>query len=327
MRAPATLAPATWSRDVVQRAELHGLADLVWDAWQKTGGSLEVDVVQSMLARRVAREIDHAAHLDMLARIDRACDAVGLRGVALKGPLFAERYYARPAARGTTDIDLLVRERDLEVAARALATVGYVASLADSEQRFRREHHHLHFHHDHAPALELHFHAYRGFGRILRSDDLVDRSVPAPRGYSAIRVLCVEDELVYLAVHAAAHRFGRLSWLHDLRLLLETMNAGQVEEAARRARTSGFAGPLALAGRLLISGCGVDEARVWPVIRPAQRRAMLASRVTTEPDAPLARSATRFVYSLLLCGSLSAAGRYASAASMSYARRHLGHET
>lgn len=313
-----------WRRALVERAENHGLADVVIDAWERMGVPADEAVVRHARARRIARELDHAAHLTILRRIDAAFSAAGLRAVALKGVLFAERYYERPAFRGTTDVDLMVREADLDVATRVLAEVGYHASEAESELRFRREHHHLHFHHAHAAELELHFHAYRGFGAVLRSDDLIARSVAAPTGFEALRVLAPDDELVYLAVHAAAHRFGRLSWLYDLRLLVDAMSDGELANAAQRARELGFQGPLALAGRLLVDGCAIDERRIESLRGGARRRIALAATLAPEPASSVARSATRFVYSLLLCATPTMAARYATTASFSYARRIAG---
>jgi hypothetical protein len=50
--------------------------------------------------------------------------------------------------------------------------------------------------------------------------DLIGRSsaVSSAPGYG-LRILAPEDELVYLATHAAAHAFVRLMWLYDLKLL------------------------------------------------------------------------------------------------------------
>jgi hypothetical protein len=309
--------------EIVQRAELHGLSDVVFDAWREGGVYLDDALARAVLSRRVARELDHEAHLAMLGRIDGAFERAGLRGVLLKGALFAERYYPRPAARGTTDIDLLVREADLEAAAAALATIGYRASEAASEARFRREHHHLHFHHPGALPLELHFHAYRGFGEVMRSEPLIARSVPSSR-HHALRVLAPEDELVYLAVHAAAHRFGRLSWLYDIKLLIAAMTPAQIAVAGERARELGFARAVAFAAHLLASDFGVDPAKVAPLGDAGRVRDAVVAVLAPEPPRPLVRSATRLAYTVALCDSPSAVGRYVKHATLGHARRILG---
>ena len=81
------------------RAELHGVAGVIWDAWKANGVSVEPDLAAKLEARAIARELDQEAHLAMLRTID---GVLPVRAISLKGPLFAARYYARPSSRGTT---------------------------------------------------------------------------------------------------------------------------------------------------------------------------------------------------------------------------------
>lgn len=55
-----------------------------------------------------------------------AFESVGIEAVLLKGPALARRLYAEGENRGYSDVDLLVRRRDLAWAAEALTTLGYV---------------------------------------------------------------------------------------------------------------------------------------------------------------------------------------------------------
>lgn len=313
------------AEELVRHAEVHGLADVVYDAWREAGAKVGEAVERDVLSRRIARELDHDAHVAMLHRIDEALEGVGLRGVLLKGALFAERYYPRPAARGTSDIDLLVREADVDRAAAALRALGYRASDDPAEARFRREHHHLHLAHDRALPLELHFHAYRGFGEIMRSEPLLERSVAVP-SFAALRVLSKPDELVYLAVHAAAHRFGRLSWLYDIKLLVEAMTDAELAAAAARARDVRYGRALGFAAMLLAEGLGVSPARLRPLGDAGLVRGALLGALAPEPEAPLLRAATRFAYSLALCDSAPGASRYARHATGGFVRRALGRD-
>jgi hypothetical protein len=265
--------------------------------------------------------MDHDAHLATLRGIDAA---LTVPAIALKGPLFAARYYRQPSARGTTDIDLLVAEGDLARAEASLAGVGYrLTDPPEAVARSLRRHHHLHLQRRGAPDLELHFHAYRGFGATLRTALLAERCVPV-EGFAAIRVPCPEDELVYLAVHAASHRFGRLAWLYDLRLVLERMTPAAREVAARRAREWGVARPLALAGALLGEVLGVDRQVVRPLEALAPGREALLRAILAEPPTRLLRAATRFAYAVMLADSTSASLRYARSYSVDRTRELLG---
>lgn len=324
VQAGAAASGVAGSREMFARAELHGVAGVIWDAWHATRTPLDRDIATKLETRALAREMDHAAHLAMLRRVDDALAASGLSGVALKGPLFAARYYERPSSRGTSDIDLLVAEAEVGRATEALAAIDY--HLADSPDEVAwslREHHHLHLARPRSPDLELHFHAYRGFGVTLRAETLADRSVVA-EGLRAIRVPCAEDELVYLAVHAASHRFGRLAWLHDVRLVVERMSPRALATAAERARAWGVARALSLAGELLVEVLGVPLATVKPLGTLPRGRRALVHAVVAEPDARVWSAATRFAYTTLLADSLSASLRYARRSSLGHARRLLG---
>ncbi len=302
--------------EIFAHAERHGIAECLREALAARGANLPPSLAEDLGTRGAARSLDHEAHLALLRKIDDVLSGARLSAVALKGPLLAERLYPTPWARATSDVDLLVAERDLEAAIAALARVGYEASRAPEEARFRREHHHLHLHHPHALPLELHFHAYRGFGRTLRSEPLLARASAFP-ALRAIRVLAPDDELVYLAVHAAAHRFVRLGWLFDLDLLLQKLDDEGKQRALGRARALGFAPTVTMALRLVAELFGSAHGLVHG--EPADDgstslRIRLARRLVGEPEGATARSATRFVYTTLLCDSWTSAGRYAAAA-------------
>ena len=284
--------PAT----LLRRAEYHGLGGVIADALES--GGLVID--ERVRFREAAREVDHAAHLGILRKLDEACVDGGLDAVVLKGALFAERFYPRPAARVTGDIDLLVREVDLELARRVLLSIGYVPVEGAVEERFRREHFHLHYRHANAIPVELHFHAYRGFGGVLRSEELLERSV-AVRDFRALHVLDESDELVYLAVHAAAHKFGRWSWLFDLRLLIETLSPETLVLARERAHQQGFARPLALAGSMLVSIMGMPPTRVRALGELGALRAACLVRLLRTPRFRALGSASRLAYTTTLC--------------------------
>jgi hypothetical protein len=313
----------TGARELFARAELHGVAGVVWDAWKAAGVPVAPELAAKLEARALAREMDHLAHLEMLRRIGQA---LSVPAIALKGPLFAARYYERPSARGTTDIDLLVAEAELDRAIESLATIGY--EVADSPQKVRwslREHHHLHLVRPGAPDLELHFHAYRGFGITLRTALLAERSV-AVEGFGAIRVPSAEDELVYLAAHAAAHRFGRLAWLHDLRLVVERMSPSALRTSAARARACGVSRALSLSAELLVDVLGVRPEVVEPLGALAGSRKRLVHAIVSEPRTRLMRGATRFAYVAMLADSTPAALRHARSYSVDRLRKLLGRD-
>jgi hypothetical protein len=307
-------------RAIFESAERHGVSGVLFDAWREQRLPLPSDLARHLEVQAMARDLDHRAHVTLLETIDERFARARLSGVVLKGPMFAERYYGRPSARATSDIDLLVEPETLERASSVLVDLGYRGEEGPDEERVRREHHHLHFTRTDALPLELHFHGYTGFGEVLRSAPLLARSRPLT-GFRALGVLSPEDELVFLAVHAAAHRFVRLGWLYDLRLLVATMSRPELERAAERAREWRFARVLAFTASLLVDRMGIAEDTAAPLLEaPASR---LARYVVEEPPSAVLRSATRMVYTVALCDKNSAAARYVFRASKGHVRRLL----
>lgn len=300
---------------LLARAEVHGLAGVLRTSVK--------DVSPTVARRELARALDHSAHLALLGRVDAAFAKAGIDVVALKGPLLAERLYATPSARVCSDVDLLIAQKDINAGVEVLTTLGYRHdSDHPVEQWYRAEHHHLHLSHPAAPPVELHFHAYRGFGRTLASEPLLARKQRFA-SFSALGVLARVDELVYLAVHAGAHRFGRLGWLYELGLLADKLTADEMELAATRAHEAGFARVAALAAELLIELFDANATHLAPLRRP-EHRLRVARAVVREPQSGVARSLTRFVYSLALCDDTRGQSAYARRAIHGYVDRFRG---
>lgn len=175
-----------------------------------------------------------------------ALQAGGVAVVALKGPLLGARLYPAPDLRPSTDLDLLVRPGDLEPAAAALAARGWTRSDAPRAAWFyRRLHHHVHLDREGSPTIELHHRAASAFGSEIPAGPLIERARP----YGGGLVLAPEDEWLYLAVHAAAHRFERLGWLYELKLYAAHDLDWSV--IAERARALGVARAVAFTAEVL----------------------------------------------------------------------------
>src|SRR5689334_10127291 len=76
-------------RALFERAEHHGLGDVLFDAWRIAGAPLDDDLRAALQLRRHARELEHDTHLAMLAKIDEVLERERFTAVALKGPLLA----------------------------------------------------------------------------------------------------------------------------------------------------------------------------------------------------------------------------------------------
>lgn len=310
------------TEELFERAEHHGLAAVLLDAWSASG----VEAPVPLAMRSIARQLDHDAHLALLHRLDDAFVAAGTDVVVLKGAFFGHRIYPRGGARGSTDIDLLVRGDDLSTSAHTIEALGYRCRDSTAKQTWsRREHHHDLYVHAEGVPVELHFLAYRGFGSEIASEPLVERSEAVPT-FRKLRALRRDDEIAYLCVHAAAHRFGRLGWLYDLALLLEKSSDADISSAARRAAEWGFARSVAFAGALLRDVIGVPSTKTDLLGNVDSVRLGILREIVGEPSQPVLRAASRFVYGTMLADTPLGALRYARRSAMQRARGVLGLE-
>ena len=174
-----------------------------------------------------------------LAEVLNALNAKGINTVLMKGISLAERYYPDPTTRPFMDFDLLLGSNDLDYAIAALQPLGYELPDKSTLAYYKKAHHHIALKHAEMPSVELHFDAHMGFGEALPSNELLSRAISHRITTGAeTKVLCAEDELLYLAVHAAGHRFSRLNWLVDLALIINkaSPNLPTVIEQSKRTK-------------------------------------------------------------------------------------------
>ncbi|MBX5481017.1 MAG: nucleotidyltransferase family protein [Myxococcaceae bacterium] len=199
--------------------DLHRLSGVVVDALTRSG----CEQVQASL-RQSAYQLA-AISLRTKRLLHRALDALEQREVRpliLKGYGLAARYYPEPLSRPTSDVDLLIRPEETERAEEGLARLG-LAPMSGPTRHFSIQHHHHVTFSGSAGLVELHFRALSDFGVHLEADVLLQSAGETVVDGRTMRFAAPEDELLYLAVHAAHHLCQRLVWLLDLKLLIRAV--------------------------------------------------------------------------------------------------------
>jgi hypothetical protein len=201
---------------VAARARAHGVDGAILAGLRAAGG--HADGERALHAGDLARRVRVAALWDALEEVVPALAGAGVPVVALKGPVLAERLYPDPSARWSSDLDLLVPPDRLAQATRVLEALGY----RRAPYQLYPWMHHVCFGRAGHPWIELHYRLLYDLGAPLELEHFAPRLRPhrTPKG-APLSVLAPEDELVYLAIHAAASSFARLGWLYDLKLLIE----------------------------------------------------------------------------------------------------------
>lgn len=260
--------PSGCERALVAAAARHGVSAMAADRLAEAGRTVpealareaRAQIAQGLRTKRLTLHV-----LDVLA-------SEGVTPILLKGYGLAVRLYPeQPLARPAVDVDVLVSEEELPKVERAMGRLGLARYVDPGIDDVFEEHHHLSFT---GPAglVEVHFRLITTLGRGGFDDGSV---LVRARGWTLdgreVRLLAAEDELLYLATHAANHAFLRASWLLDLQRYLARTEGFAWATMARRARDAGFhtavATALELVERLLRVSLPADARQHFEVRR------------------------------------------------------------
>ena len=230
-----------WQR-MAELAQDHGVVARVYKTLM--GEIRETEI--GPLRRRYDSNLRKALLLTReLLRICSALEAGGVNVLAYKGPALACQLYGDVAARQFSDLDLLVRQADVQRAQAVLRELGYHQPLqltARQQAAYLRSGYEYTF--DGAlgrNAVELKWAVVPRFYAIdFDIDGFFERAAEVEIGGSVLKTLSCEDALLVHCVHAAKHQWSELSWLCDLGQMVRAwrLDFGLVQEKARAAGIS-----------------------------------------------------------------------------------------
>ncbi len=163
--------------------------------------------------------------LSMTAELFRILDhfrKMGVEVLLTKGPVLSQRCYGDAGLRQFTDLDLIVRHRDIARAAEEMLGLGYdskvplqtiQAGKAPGEYVFTKR----------GTNLLAEFHTERTFRyhpRPLSVEKLFERHTMVNFDGQDVPALSIEDELLLISIHGAKHFWERLLWIADVAALV-----------------------------------------------------------------------------------------------------------
>lgn len=215
-RADAAAAVADWSRV----AQLAAANDVAWWVARALPPDAVPEAVHEWLgdaARNVA--LASLAGTRELSALVRLLEAAGVRAVAYKGPALSVDVHGDAGARGFTDLDLLVAERDRDRALRALLAAGYrsPAGYTPAEERFYSAWEGVaQLARGAELPVELHWRCQAPrYGGPQDPADVVARAVPCDVAGGRVLVPAPVDLAVLLALHGVKHAWQSLLWVAD----------------------------------------------------------------------------------------------------------------
>jgi len=170
-----------------------------------------------------------------LRRILEAMSESGVSAACYKGPVLAESIYGELGLRQFNDLDLLVRESDLEAAVSVLRGLGYASEFPDEPTEQRRLRAYLRdfaFRRPNGPCpVEVQWRLAQRYHPLFRDQD---RTWARLREESLaglpVRSLSLEDTLMVLCLHGLYHSWQHLQMVSDV---AEFLRAGQGIEWGR----------------------------------------------------------------------------------------------
>jgi len=215
-----------------------------------------------------------------LADLVRLLDGAGIPALVFKGPVLAAQIYEDRGLRFFWDLDLLVREEDIERVSELVMTRGYrrYSELDRLEARIFAGYHFAHtlFHDERAVEVDVHWRLMpAGFGPRLAWSDLSGRAIRAQLGGVDLWTFSTEDALLALAAHGAKEEWRRLQMVCDVAGYIRSAPA--LDWTTCLDRAAGFGGR-----RMLLLAAHLAHARLGADLPAAVHEAIAADRVIPE---------------------------------------------
>ncbi|MCU1242979.1 MAG: hypothetical protein JWO71_3705 [Candidatus Acidoferrum typicum] len=279
----ATLdAPMDWSALLAQ-AEEHGVLPLMASRLQERAFVPPVPEIRTELeAWQRAQSI---FTLSLSAHLFRALDslaAVGIEVLVTKGPVLSVRCYGSASMRQYADLDLIVRDRDIERVTHVMLQLRYEPRIPlGAIQAARIPGEYTFMNSDRKVVLEFHTErTLRYHPRPVPIDKLFQRQTAVPVDGRNIPTPSLEDELVLICVHGAKHFWERLVWIADVAALISAKQPPDWSRAMLAAREVGAERILLLGLRLASDVLGAQlPAQLEPSVQSDRTVAKLAAQI------------------------------------------------
>jgi hypothetical protein len=253
-----------WAAIIAAAAE-HSLTPLVCKNLEAYAG----EALPSLWSQRFNQEFlaNSCRNLALTAELFSVLAALENDGVCAtpyKGPILASQAYGDIALRQFSDLDILVPQRHIVAAHRALIALGFrsVISGLQPPEIFRQIPGQYAYRKDPETLVELHTEAtLRYFPKTLDLEGLCQRRMPVTVAGRQVLTFSLEDTLLLLSVHGSKHLWERLGWIADIAGLTEA-GAPDWSLALERARAWGVQRMVLLGAGLaaqLQSACLPDE--------------------------------------------------------------------
>ncbi len=235
---PIASSISDWDALIAAAAE-HNLAPLVCKNVEACAGK----AIPSACAQRLSQQFLRNSYRNLaltaeLFRVLAALEDHGVCATPYKGPVLAAQAYGDIALREFSDLDILLPQRQVVSAHRALLALGFrsVISGLQAPDISRRIPGQYAYQRGTETIVELHTEAtLRYFPKILDIEGICERREPVEVAGRQVLTFSLEDTLLLLSVHGSKHLWERLGWTADISALSEAraLNWSRTMDRAR----------------------------------------------------------------------------------------------
>jgi len=238
-----------------RRAIMHRVLPLVYTRLAGRGNDLApsnvLDRMRELYEANSRRVL--MLHADLL-KVIRLLKAQGIEAIPLKGLVLAELAYGDPSLRHFIDLDLLIASRHLARAQRTLLDAGValdtherVPSPAEALEMKVKRHQNYRLS-PRSARIELHWQLGSScYPEALPVDACFIRSETRSIAGHPLRVLSLEDQVLFLCYHGAQHYWSRFSHIADFAALAAQLTPSAWGKVIDRSTEQGIS-------RMLITG-------------------------------------------------------------------------
>jgi hypothetical protein len=271
--------------------------------------------LESMARANALRSLAASAEL---VRVMDALESHGISALPYKGPVAAAQAYGDITARAFEDLDVILRQRDVEEADKVLRSLGYAPKVPWVHRSAKRivPGEYNYFHAQREMILELHTErTLRHFPVAPDLEEFFERADSVDLGGRSVRTLGAEDAMLALCVHGTKDFWEKLIWIADIAELIRSCPAlgwDSVERAAGKLQAQRMLHlGLALAAEILEAKIPEE---VWAGVKVDSRAISLAAEITGRHltrDACNRTAAERFEFRRQVVPGTIAGWRYA----------------
>ena len=257
---------------VIQLAMQHETTALLyWHLHRICPDNVPPGVLKPLAARYNSQGSEAQYRAEELVRILAALEEQGVFAVAYKGPVLSQRLYGSLGLREfsrSSDLDILVRERDLPKAKAVIVDHGYSEdSRTEREWIFRRR--------DSGRFLELQWYFTTHLCRVPGDPDrFLERFEMISLASGMVRSLPLEVYFLVLCLHATKHKWRTLKLICDIAEILAAPDVDW-DYVVREANSLGIR-------RMLAMGVLLSEDPLGAVAPPSLLRGLKIDRVARE---------------------------------------------